>query len=114
MGFQPYELSWELLSGTVIKAKVQKASNMEPRDTGNWRYYWDAPSLGGPQYGFAGEYEGCEIYYLLLGYEPGREYRLFALILIEVEDQAFRRVGVVYTALPTTVFDNCEKSIRII
>lgn len=116
MGFQPYELSWELLSRTfVIKAKVQKASNMEPRETGTWRYYWDVPSMGGPQYGFGVEYEGREIYYLLLGYEPGREYRLFALILIEVEDQAFRRVGIVQTVLPTTVFDNCqEKSIRII
>jgi len=41
------------------------------------------------------EYEGREIYYLLLGYELGREYRHFALILNEVEDQAFRRVGIV-------------------
>jgi hypothetical protein len=71
--------------------------------------------MGSPQYGFGVEYEGHEIYYLPLGYEPTREYRLFALILIEAEDQAFRRVGIVQTMLPTTVFDNGQEiSIRII
>ena len=34
----------------VIKAKVQKASNMELRDAGTWRYYWDVACSDGLQY----------------------------------------------------------------
>jgi hypothetical protein len=110
-GFEPYnDVSWELQGEVVvIEAKLQKGNDIDPSQRNNWRYSWDAPSPEVGEWIFTTTYKGQEVYYLLLGYEPGREYRLFSMILIAAGDRIFRRVGLVYSLLSTTAFDNCQR-----
>jgi len=112
MGFQPVdENCWSVMPDNrlALNGLVRRGHDVPVRERGSWRFSWDMRSPELMEWQFVVEYGGKEVFYFLLGYEEGREYRKLSMVLVPAENGMYRRIGLVYNYLETTAFDSEER-----
>ena len=114
MSFEPVrEDGWMVApdNALVLTGLLRRGHDVPRSERGSWRFNWDIRSPELTEWQFVTDYRGKDVFYFLLGYEDGREYRKLSMVLVPDEQpQIFRRIGLVYNYLETTTFDAGEVS----